>query len=107
MAKVIFQDQFKRVMCIKSCRVSLKLEMMTVFNYEDVDCPHCGHRNRIRFTVKTIPFGETTVVPEGPDDCFKCKGLFVGTVVTTYGARKLTRYEERLMEQKQKKSEGD
>ena len=70
------------------------------YNYEDVDCPHCGHSNRIRFTVKQIPFGETTVVPEDPDTCLKCKGLFVGTVRTIYGARTLTKYEERLLSRK-------
>jgi phage terminase large subunit GpA-like protein len=64
------------------------------FNYGDVNCPHCGHINRIRFIVHQVPFGETTIKPDDPDICYNCKLPFVGTARTTYGARKLSKYEE-------------
>jgi hypothetical protein len=55
--------------------------------------PIASTSNRIRFTVNQVPFGATTVVPEGPDVCSNCKELFVGTICTQYGARKPLRHE--------------
>lgn len=70
------------------------------FNYEDVNCPHCGNSQRIRFTVDSIPFGPTSIQGEEPDKCFKCNNYFKGTVKTVYSARKLKQCEQRDLEKK-------
>jgi phage terminase large subunit GpA-like protein len=64
-----------------------------MYNYEDVKCPHCGKIERIQFTVKHIPFGETTIVSEGVRQCFHCKEYYMPTVQIIYDARKLHSFE--------------
>jgi C4-type Zn-finger protein len=68
---------------------------MTTFNYKDVKCPNCGERCRVRFTVKTIPFGSTSIEAEKPDKCFYCKNHFQSQVETVYSARKLYPHEKK------------